>query len=474
MAVTQPTQTMGAVGSGGRFFGSGVEAAVGDVVWAATHVALARAKRLALERIRRKLKEAIGCGQRHTFKSTCEALDAIHLSQLDTAGTALLASLREDAIRYLADSLTSDVATDLLRAIVAHPDERARLVQNALATASTHIAQPTSGLLRMALWCDGLVNCQPVHLVDPAVLQAFIGSQGVWGALSDWLLVLQNQTRRAAQGARTVTLLVDLLRSTRNGSPEGVQRAAVKLLQDEYFRQIVAPNSNALKQIGNLLPLFGPDWYRAIPTLCRYLRASDAPGCTRYLGPVMTAIGPVVQAASSAARTPEEREARREAIASALERVADMQTSRSERSDEAIVSFGSTLEFGLSFSDEVAPRPGATLSILTDLPMANEHYWPHVRLVLLDTTHLVASALQSDETNSSSNEGEASMSTATTDDVRLSDMFLPSLHLGLGFGSRELPVLATLGIGLGRHANDDVGFTALVSVALGVPLIDFN
>lgn len=475
------------VAATGRALGAPGGDVVTDIAWAATRAALSRLERRALERVRRDIGAVLDCDPAPStaFPETCRVIRSLRLSQLESVAAALVRALRDDGAQIAlgvamgkktgGTGATTDPNVTLVQRLIMlslADSIDGHAYASALADYATRNATDMVGSATLAAdWCLGLLTC------NEGILSSSVG-QAFWmsGDAAEWV----DLTRR----------IVTLMRALQSGAPGEVGAAARALLTDRAWlnhAMRVAPGD--IERVQLLLEVTGPDWLRAVPAMCE----SRHSRCTQVLGPLVASLGPIADAAAISASTHQEREARREAIATAIERVAELQTDRKERDNDWILSAAVTFDLGYQSADEAdGLRFGATLGLALDGPICADDcpLWFHAMLGIVDTTQILTAEVEAarEPPPAAADDGmmaptDDEMTDAMKDDTEFSDdaewetLFYPSLRAGLGIYSREFPILVTAGVGVGR-VDDGERVRArpmfLLGVSVGVPLIDLN
>lgn len=265
------------------------------------------------------------------------------------------------------------------------------------------------------------------------------------------------------------------MRASQDATPDAASAVVRELLSDtDLLGHMFGSTTNQLDNVRKLLDAIGPDWLRAVPTVCKVIHDNKnnrmEEKCNKVLGPLVAALGPIAEATASPTTSQEARETRREAIAAAIERVAEVQTDRSERDDDWIVSLTVTFDAGYQWTycdKEVhSPRLGSTVGLALDSEVFGHGIplWFHLMVGVFDTTQITTS--------------ELGLGSKKLDDTfGWEALFYPSARIGIGMWARTLPLSATVGLGFGRieeSADVITKPTILLGLSLGVPLIDLN
>ena len=529
------------VAATGRSWGAPGGDVVTDVAWAATSAALSRLERRALERVRRHIEDILACEPVSAepakappsppakappsppakappsppFSETCHVIRSLRLSQLESVAAALVRALRDDAAKIaLCEAMgqspgcTGEPASPELVLVqrlitLSLADSRdAHAYASALADYATQAPEgPVKSAILAADWCLGLLTCNE-GMLSSRIGRAFMpfGDSAVGGLfrqLTAWIRAPQGGVPHATSDTEWVGLarrIVALMRALQSGPPGKQGAAARALLTDPAWLKhaMGVSGEEKTKRVQLLLEVTGPDWLRAVPEMCEMVHHVLPAKCTHVLGPLIASLGPIAEAAAISASTHQEREARREAIATAIERVAELQTDRKERDNDWIVSAAVTFDLGYQMTDEAGGlRFGATLGVALDGPKCSAEcpIWFHAMLGIIDTTQILTAEVQAARQSPPAAEdgsmepAEGEMTAATEDDAELSDnaewesLFYPSLRAGLGLYSREFPILVTAGFGVGRVEEEErvrARPMLLLGLSIGVPLIDLN
>lgn len=192
--------------------------------------------------------------------------------------------------------------------------------------------------------------------------------------------------------------------------------------------------------------------------------------CERTLAALRSLTGVLtvaLEAVTSPMLSPEEREARREAIAAALSELASSQADRNLRGGEWVTSMGAGLGLVVQtvhagdWQPQVFPSLGVGVAV--DYLGYRQPITAHFRLTLFDVGGLLR--------------GPLAVDSDAANDVEVVDIFSPRLTIGIGFG-RRFPVVLGADVGFARYVDaagsSEYGVSIGASISIWSPVLDFN
>jgi hypothetical protein len=466
--------------SSGRSFGFGLagSALLEDVLIAASEVAIDRVERIALQGLRSRINDRLRCGKGGPAH-LCLSLASADLEQWETLATDVLEAAKKDVIDFLMPESVGDGDVEVFSRAL-----REAVIQLSQGESAANVVD---SILQGAIARTGLASVQSLARAVMICAQ----SEGCFATPS--LAQLQAASGNDAARASDALTIIEAIRSMRAG---------------------VAPMQNALSVIGTLanevpdlqtveyrsvLDALGGDTTSIASTICSRVRYKGVTAGGRLAGQELCnyTLTALIRAAEAAEEfdpnetpTAAEREARQARIAASIDHLASLSADRGNRYNEWLVAVDMSLGAGVADSIEgdadADIAPGAALGFGFDSPsLAGRRsgkfgLWVRARFRMFDTTTIVTSAIAEEQTEGS---GDNAAADTTADQevvastIRWQDVFVPGATVGIGLGTRRMPVAIEAGVIGERYIKGERSILRpafFVGASLNIPLFDLR